>query len=107
RRAELRRDQHVVTPPPERAAEILLAERAAVDVGGVEERDPGVERRVDDGDARSLVEAPAEVVATEADHRPVAGTAPAGLHHMAPSLAVAGAWSNSSFASPSVGSARS
>ena len=48
RSAELRRDQRLVAPRAERAAEELLAQRAAVDVGGVEQRDAGVERGVDD-----------------------------------------------------------
>ena len=44
-RAELRGDDHLVAPCPERPTEELLAQRAAVDVGGVEQGDAGVERR--------------------------------------------------------------
>ena len=47
--AELRRDHDPVAPPGERAAEDSLALAVAVALGGVEERDPGVERGVDDG----------------------------------------------------------
>ena len=46
--AELGREHHLVAAPGQRAAEKLLAAGAAVDVGGVEEVDAGVERRVDD-----------------------------------------------------------
>ena len=49
------------------AEDLLAAARVAVDVRGVEERDARVERRVDDGPRRFLVEPAAEVVATEPD----------------------------------------
>ena len=64
---ELRRDHGAVAPPGERAAEEELAVAVAVALGGVEERDPGVERRVDDGARLRLVDPPAEVVAAEPD----------------------------------------
>ena len=48
-------------------AEELLALRAAVDVGGVEERDARIQRRVDHVLRRRLVDPPAEVVAAEPD----------------------------------------
>src|SRR5262249_37272154 len=59
----------VAAPSGEHAAEELLAVTVAVRLGGVEERDPRVERRVDDVLRPRLVEPPAEVVAAEADDR--------------------------------------
>ena len=65
--AELRRDHGLIAPPRKRAAEEELAVAVAVHLGGVEQRDPGTQRGVDDR-ARTLgVEPPAEVVATEPD----------------------------------------
>ena len=64
---ELRRDHRTVAPAGERAAEEDLAVAAAVALGGVEQRDPGVERRVHDGACLGLVDAPAHVVAAEPD----------------------------------------
>ena len=48
---ELGRDHDLVAAAGERAAEELLALAVAVALGGVEQGDPGVERRVDDGAA--------------------------------------------------------
>src|SRR5262249_10267468 len=50
-------------------AEELLALGPAVGVGGVEEVDPGVKRRVDHPRRGLGVQAPAEVVAAETDER--------------------------------------
>ena len=50
-------------------AQVLLGEALAVDVGGVEQRDAGVERGVDDRQGLVCVDATAEVVAPEADDR--------------------------------------
>ena len=69
RHAELGGEHDLIPAPGERLAEILLALGAAVDVGGVEEVDAGVERRVDDARRGRGVEAAAEVVAAEPDHR--------------------------------------
>ena len=68
RTAELRRDQRLVPARPQRPAEVLLAQRAAVDVGGVEQCDAGVEGGVYDRFARGLIDAPTEVVASESDN---------------------------------------
>jgi hypothetical protein len=65
--AELRGDHRLAAPRAERASKELLALRAAVDVGRVEERDSGIERRVDHRRGRRLVDPPAEVVAADAD----------------------------------------
>ena len=51
------------------ATQELLAVGAAVDVGGVEEGDAGVEGAVDDRSGRVVVDAAAEVVAAETDDR--------------------------------------
>ena len=79
---ELGGDDHLVAPRPERRAEELLRLPLAVHLGRVEVGDPGVERGVDNGGRGGGIEAPAEVVAAEADHRQVrAGrTELAGLH---------------------------
>ncbi len=47
--AELGGQHDLVAPRPERGAEVRLALGAAVDVGGVEEGDAGIERGADDG----------------------------------------------------------
>ena len=65
---ELGGEHYVLAPVAERGAEKLLGARAAVDVGGVEEVDPGVDRLIDDGLGLVLVDAHAEVVAAEADN---------------------------------------
>ena len=69
RHAELRRDDRPTASFGERAAEELLALGRAVDVGGVEEVDAGIERGVDDALGGGLVDAHPEVVAAEADDR--------------------------------------
>ena len=67
--AELRREHHVAAASTKRAAEQLFAPAVvAVDVGGVEERDAGVERGVDHCARCRLVDPAAEVVAAEAHH---------------------------------------
>ena len=56
RAVELRREDDVVAPPAgERLADDLLRLAARVDVGGVDEVDPRVERAVDDPDALVVV----------------------------------------------------
>jgi hypothetical protein len=69
--AELGGDDDAVAPGPESATEELLAQRPAVDVRGVEQRDARVERRVHDGGAALLVDAHPEVVAAEPHGRDV------------------------------------
>ena len=70
RAAELRREHDTVSRSVgEDLAEERLAVARAVDVGGVEQRDPGVERGVDDGAGPLEVDAAAEVVAPEPDDR--------------------------------------
>ena len=66
--------------PCERVADDRLAGAGAVDVGGVEERDAGLDRRVDDGVRSGLVDAPAEVVAAQADHADFQRPEGAGAH---------------------------
>ena len=68
--AEFRRDRDPVPATLQNLPEHPLASaRAAVDVGRVEERDPRVERGVDDGARTREVDSPAEVVAAEPDPR--------------------------------------
>ena len=67
--AELRRQHDAVSPPFERAPDEVLARALAVDVGGVEERDAGLERGVDHGERPLVVTARTEVVRAEADDR--------------------------------------
>ncbi len=77
--AELRGQHHALSPAFEDLAEVLLALPVTVDVGRVEEGHARVERRLDDGARARAVDAPAEVVAAEADDRdlrPVAAEAP-------------------------------
>ena len=69
RRAELGGDHRLVASGAEGTAEELLALGTAVDVGGVEEVDPGVERGADHGAGRGVVDPHAEVVAADADRR--------------------------------------
>ena len=64
---ELGGDDDVVAPSAECGAEVRLGGPAAVDVGGVEEVDAGVEGCVHDGGRVALVEPAAEVVAAEPD----------------------------------------
>jgi nucleotide-binding universal stress UspA family protein len=58
-----------IGPALERAADEVLAHPLAVDVGGVEERDPRLESGVDHGERLLVVAAHAEVVRAEADDR--------------------------------------
>ncbi|GAB3974550.1 hypothetical protein GCM10029978_056450 [Actinoallomurus acanthiterrae] len=73
--AELRGQHDLVAVALERDAEQTFAvagRRAAVravDVGGVEQGDPGVQRRVHDGAGAVLVEPGGDVVAAQADRR--------------------------------------
>ena len=65
--AELRRQHHAVAPVAEDLADQRLGRAgAAVDVGGVEVGDAGVERGVDHGPGPGAVEPAAEVVAAQA-----------------------------------------
>jgi hypothetical protein len=70
-RTELGGDDDIVAARAQRATEELLAQRAAVDVGRVEERDPRVEGSVHHRGAALLVDAHAEVVAAEPHERDV------------------------------------
>ena len=67
--AELRREHDPVAAPFERAADEVLAHPLPVDVGGVEERDPVLERRVDHRNGRVVVDPHPEVVRPEPDDR--------------------------------------
>jgi hypothetical protein len=68
--AELRREHHLVPAAREHLAESELRTAVlAVHLGGVEERDAGVDRRVDHRARPLQVDAAAEVVAAQADHR--------------------------------------
>jgi len=68
--AELRRKHDAVAPACQHLTEEGLATAlAAVDVGGVEERDTGVEGCVHDGTRSLEIDPHPEVVAAEADHR--------------------------------------
>src|SRR5204862_7900278 len=63
RAPELRREDDVVAAARERLADDLLRLAGRVDVGGVDEVDAGVERRVDDADGVVVV-----LVAPGAEH---------------------------------------
>ena len=65
---ELGRDHGPLAPSAEREAEELLALAVAVALGRVEQRDPGLERRIDDIRGLPRLEPPAEVVAADTDH---------------------------------------
>ena len=80
---ELGREHGLVAPAFEDLAEELLALAAAVDVRGVEERDPLGEGGLDDCPRPLEVEAAAEVVAPEADARDLQAARPqlVGTHH--------------------------
>ena len=67
--AELGGDHHLVAALAQRPAQELLALGAAVDVGGVEEGDAGVEGGVRPRRRGVLVDPAAEVVAAQPDHR--------------------------------------
>src|SRR5439155_14471221 len=71
---ELRGQDDPVASPLEGAAQELLALRAAVDVGRVEESDSGVECGVDDCPRCLEVEPSAEVVASETGDRNLEGS---------------------------------
>jgi|SRR5579864_1301568 len=64
---ELRRDHDSLTTPSERTTEECLAVTVPIGLGGIEERDAGVERRVDNLFRARLVDPPAEVVRPEPD----------------------------------------
>ncbi len=66
---ELGGDQHIMPARAERPSEVLLAFRAAVDVRRIEEIDAGVKRRMHDGVRGRFVDAPAEIIASDADDR--------------------------------------
>src|SRR5712691_13044542 len=71
---ELRHDHHVVPPRAEGAPQELLRLPATVEVGGVKERDSGLERGPDHLLGAGLVDPAPEVVATEPGdgHAPLA-----------------------------------
>ena len=70
RHPELGRDQDVVASRAEGPAQELLADGAPVDIGRVEEGDPGVQSGMDDRMGPRLVgDALPEVVAAQPDHR--------------------------------------
>ncbi len=64
---ELRREHDPVATIGDELADEPLAPGAAVDVGGVEERHPSVERRVEHRAGGPLLEPATEVVAAEPD----------------------------------------
>jgi hypothetical protein len=64
---ELGGQHHPVAAAVEALADEALALAVPVDVGGVEEGDSRVERRVDDALGRGAVQAAPEVVGAEAD----------------------------------------
>ena len=66
---ELRGEDDLVSPRSQGLAQVFLREALAVDVGGVEEGHAGVEGGVDDRAGLVSIEARAEVVAPEPDHR--------------------------------------
>ena len=69
---ELRCEHDPVTPALEHLSEQRLAAALiAVDIGGVEERDAGVESCVDDRARPFEIDDPPEVVAAQADHRDI------------------------------------
>ena len=67
--AELRCEDDSVATALQRPTEERFTLRVAVDVGRVEQRDPCVDRRIDDLAGPGLVDAPAEVVAPEPNDR--------------------------------------
>ena len=67
--AELRGQDDLGSACPQGAAEKLLALRASVDVGGVEEGDAGVDGTVHHRRGAVVVEPAAEVVAAQSDDR--------------------------------------
>ena len=110
RLAELGREDDLISasleePPDQR----LAAARVAVDVCGVEERDPGVEGGVDHRARAGLVDAPAEVVAAEADDRDLERAESPRPHqrHVSPSTRSQFAWVTFAIDSPSYPAAAS
>ena len=85
---ELGRDDHLAASGAERATQEDFGLGGPVDVGGVEEVDPGVERREHHAGRRGLVEAGAEVVAADPDDRYLQGPERAFLHSNPPTLYV-------------------
>ena len=73
--AELRRDDEVVRAAGEGLPDDALAGARSVDVGGVEERDAGIDRSGENLERRVTVDPAAEVVAAEADPRDGEGRA--------------------------------
>jgi len=67
--AELAGNDGFTPPASEGTAEILLAVAFIVDVGGVEEIDAGVERGLHDAAGLDGIDAPSEVIATQAGQR--------------------------------------
>ena len=63
--AELGRDDEVVRAARERLTDDALARAQSVDVGGVEERDAGVDGSGEDSEGRLTVDPATEVVAAE------------------------------------------
>jgi hypothetical protein len=67
RPAELRREHNAVASPAKGLSKVRLALSSAVALCGIEERDAGLERCVDDRARPRLVDTAAEVVAAEAN----------------------------------------
>jgi len=89
---ELGGEDHVIPPAaPERLADNLLGLALPIDIGGVKEVDPGIERSVDDPNRLVVIRvAPgAEHHRPEAElaHRDASASELAALHELAPSLA--------------------
>jgi hypothetical protein len=79
---ELRGQDDLVPSAGDGIADVLLGATAAVDVGGVEEVHPHVERGMYDGRRLGLVQAHAEVVAAEAGDRHLqAGVSQSSVFH--------------------------
>jgi hypothetical protein len=80
RHAELGREDDVLAARSECPAQEFLALGLPVDVGGVEQRDAGIERGVDDRARGGLVDPTAEVVTAEPDDRDSEVADVPGLH---------------------------
>jgi hypothetical protein len=65
---ELGRQQNSIAPSLENLSKELLAAARAVDVRGVYEVDALLERGIDNRSRGSQIDAPAEIVGSEADH---------------------------------------
>jgi hypothetical protein len=70
-RAELSSDDDLSAALTQRTGKKFLAFPLTVNVGGVEEVDARIQRRVDDFCRRIRVDAPAKIVATDADNRDI------------------------------------